>query len=242
VGKPRKVLLATGIGHFVEWFDVGLYGTMAGLLGCSFHTDSPGVALLSSFAVFGAGFIMRPLGGLFFGSLGDRIGRQKVLATVILLTSGTTFAMGMLPTWSQLGISATILLVLIRLVQGFAVGGESAGRPHFGRICASSSPRLFHQLDRQLRVLAFVAGSGLVFILTAVLGESAMNDWGWRIPFLVAGPLRIIGLYLRNYLQDSPEFLAALKSGKTDAAPLHSVVTHSRAHCCSVPALWSSRR
>lgn len=132
VGRPRKVLLATGIGHFVEWFDVGLYGTMAGIIGMQFfHTDSPGVALLSSFAVFGACFIMRPLGGLFFGSLGDRIGRQKVLATVILLTSGTTFAMGMLPTWSQLGISATILLVLIRLVQGFAVGGESAGRPHF---------------------------------------------------------------------------------------------------------------
>lgn len=230
VGKPRKVLLATGIGHFVEWFDVGLYGTLAGIIGMQFfHTDSPGVAWLSSFAVFGAGFIMRPLGGLFFGSLGDRIGRQKVLATVILLTSGSTFAMGILPTWSQLGISATILLVLIRLVQGFAVGGESAGATAFLAEYAPTHRRgYFTSWIDSFGFLAFVAGSGLVFILTAALGESAMNDWGWRIPFLVAGPLGIIGLYLRNYLQDSPEFLAALKSGKTDAAPLHSVVTYSR--------------
>lgn len=98
--KLRKVLLATGIGHFVEWFDFGLYGTLAAIIGLQFfQSGNPSVALLSSFAVFGAGFIMRPLGGLFFGSLGDRKGRQKVLATVILLTSGATFVMGLLPTY-----------------------------------------------------------------------------------------------------------------------------------------------
>ncbi|EOC0504517.1 MFS transporter, partial [Cronobacter sakazakii] len=90
--KLRKVLLATGVGHFVEWFDFGLYGTLAAIIGMQFfQTGDPAAALLSSFAVFGAGFIMRPLGGLYFGSLGDRIGRKRVLATVILLTSGATF-------------------------------------------------------------------------------------------------------------------------------------------------------
>lgn len=126
--KLRKVLLATGIGHFVEWFDFGLYGTLAAIIGLQFfQSGNPSVALLSSFAVFGAGFIMRPLGGLFFGSLGDRKGRQKVLATVILLTSGATFVMGLLPTYHQVGITATVLLVITRLVQGFAAGGESSG-------------------------------------------------------------------------------------------------------------------
>ena len=126
--KLRKVLLATGIGHFVEWFDFGLYGTLAAIIGVQFfQAESPAVALLSSFAVYGAGFIMRPLGGLYFGSLGDRIGRQKVLATVILLTSGATFVMGLLPTFSQIGIAATVLLVITRLIQGFAECGESSG-------------------------------------------------------------------------------------------------------------------
>ena len=126
--KLRKVLLATGVGHFVEWFDFGLYGTLAAIIGMQFfHAENPSVALLSSFAVFGAGFVMRPLGGLYFGSLGDRKGRQKVLATVILLTSGATFVMGLLPTYHQIGITATVLLVITRLVQGFAAGGESSG-------------------------------------------------------------------------------------------------------------------
>ncbi|EMD7615040.1 MFS transporter, partial [Cronobacter sakazakii] len=130
--KLRKVLLATGVGHFVEWFDFGLYGTLAAIIGMQFfQTGDPAAALLSSFAVFGAGFIMRPLGGLYFGSLGDRIGRKRVLATVILLTSGATFIMGLLPTYHQIGLLAPALLVLTRLVQGFAAGGETSGATTF---------------------------------------------------------------------------------------------------------------
>ncbi|ELY3834790.1 MFS transporter, partial [Cronobacter sakazakii] len=130
--KLRKVLLATGVGHFVEWFDFGLYGTLAAIIGMQFfQTGDPAAALLSSFAVFGAGFIMRPLGGLYFGSLGDRVGRKRVLATVILLTSGATFIMGLLPTYHQIGLLAPALLVLTRLVQGFAAGGETSGATTF---------------------------------------------------------------------------------------------------------------
>lgn len=225
--KLRKVLLATGVGHFVEWFDFGLYGTLAAIIGLQFfHAENPSVALLSSFAVFGAGFIMRPLGGLYFGSLGDRLGRQKVLATVILLTSGATFVMGLLPTYHQIGISATVLLVLTRLVQGFAAGGESSGATTYLAEYAPVKRRgYFTCWIDNFGFMAFVAGSGLVFLLTAVLGETAMNDWGWRLPFLVAGPLGLIGLYLRQHLEDSPEYKAVAESGHTEAAPLRAAVT-----------------
>lgn len=225
--KLRKVLLATGIGHFVEWFDFGLYGTLAAIIGLQFfQSSSPSVALLSSFAVFGAGFIMRPLGGLFFGSLGDRKGRQKVLATVILLTSGATFVMGLLPTYHQIGITATVLLVITRLVQGFAAGGESSGATTYLAEYAPTARRgYFTCWIDNFGFMAFVVGSGLVFLLTAVLGESTMNDWGWRIPFLIAGPLGWVGLYLRRHLEDSPEFLEAMKSGQIETAPLRKAVT-----------------
>lgn len=225
--KLRKVLLATGVGHFVEWFDFGLYGTLAAIIGLQFfHADSPGVALLSSFAVFGAGFIMRPLGGLYFGSLGDRIGRQKVLATVILLTSGATFVMGLLPTFQQIGVTATVLLVITRLVQGFAAGGESSGATTYLAEYAPDHQRgYFTCWIDNFGFMAFVAGSGLVFLLTASLGETAMNEWGWRIPFLIAGPLGWVGLYLRQHLEDSPEYKAIAQSGKTESAPLRAAVT-----------------
>lgn len=227
VRKLRKVLLATGIGHFVEWFDFGLYGTLAAIIGVQFfQAESPAVALLSSFAVFGAGFIMRPLGGLYFGSLGDRIGRQKVLATVILLTSGATFVMGLLPTFSQIGIAATVLLVITRLIQGFAAGGESSGATTFLAEYAPTARRgYFTCWIDNFGFMAFVAGSGLVFLLTATLGEATMSDWGWRIPFLIAGPLGLVGLYLRKHLEDTPEFLEMVKSGKTEASPLRTAVT-----------------
>jgi len=227
VRKLRKVLLATGIGHFVEWFDFGLYGTLAAIIGVQFfQAESPAVALLSSFAVFGAGFIMRPLGGLYFGSLGDRIGRQKVLATVILLTSGATFVMGLLPTFSQIGIAATVLLVITRLIQGVAAGGESSGATTFLAEYAPTARRgYFTCWIDNFGFMAFVAGSGLVFLLTATLGEATMSDWGWRIPFLIAGPLGLVGLYLRKHLEDTPEFLEMVKSGKTEASPLRTAVT-----------------
>jgi len=207
--KLRKVLLATGIGHFVEWFDFGLYGTLAAIIGLQFfQSSSPSVALLSSFAVFGAGFIMRPLGGLFFGSLGDRKGRQKVLATVILLTSGATFVMGLLPTYHQIGITATVLLVITRLVQGFAAGGESSGATTYLAEYAPTARRgYFTCWIDNFGFMAFVVGSGLVFLLTAALGESTMNDWGWRIPFFIAIPLGGVALWLRVNMEETPSFV-----------------------------------
>jgi MHS family proline/betaine transporter-like MFS transporter len=227
-----KMMLSAGIGHFIEWFDFGLYGTLAAIIASNFFASGdPVIALLKSFAVFGSGFLMRPLGGLFFGSMGDRQGRRKVLVTVIVITSCSTFVMGILPTWHQVGILAPVLLVITRLVQGFAAGGESSGVITY--LAESAKPNRRATLtcwSENFSFMAFVCGSGLVLILTHTLGEAAMNDWGWRIPFLLAAPLGLGGLYMRRNMADSAEFHKLKATGKLEKAPLRkSLSTSSRA-------------
>ncbi len=137
--RMRKVILTAGAGHFVEWFDFGLYGTLATVISMHFFREGdPQAAMLSTFAIFGAGFIMRPLGGLFWGgSMGDRIGRKTTLASVILLTSGATFVMGLLPTYQSVGLLAPpALLVIVRLVQGSPPAARAPARPP----CSPSTP------------------------------------------------------------------------------------------------------
>ncbi len=227
--RTFKIMMSAGIGHFIEWFDFGLYGTLAAIIGSNFFASSdPTVALLKSFAVFGSGFLMRPLGGFFFGSMGDRLGRRKVLVTVIVITSFSTFAMGILPTYSNIGLLAPVLLVLIRLVQGFAAGGESSGVITY--LAESAQPHRRASLtcwSENFSFMAFVCGSGLVLALTHLLGEPAMNDWGWRIPFLLAAPLGLGGLYMRRNMEDSAEFHMLQKAGKLEHSPLRTTLTTS---------------
>ncbi|WP_338703824.1 MFS transporter [Streptomyces sp. Q6] len=226
----RKVMVAAGLGHFVEWFDFGIYGTLAVILAHHFFPSaSPQAELLSTFAVFGAGFVMRPLGGLFFGSLGDRVGRQRTLAIVVLATSASTLAMGLLPTHATVGVLAPVLLVLCRLVQGFAAGGESAGATTLLAEYAPAHRRGFitSWIDAS-GFAAFVAGSGIVLLLTAALPGDAMDDWGWRLPFLLAAPLGIAGVYLRTRLEDSPEFRRLKSEGGQARSPLRESFATAR--------------
>lgn len=218
----RRVLPAAGIGHFVEWFDFGLYGTLATVLAKNFFDQgNPSSALLSTFAVFAVGFIMRPLGGMFWGSLGDRHGRKNVLATVIILTSVSTFLIGVLPTYDQVGVWASVLLVLVRLIQGFAAGGESSGATTLLLEYAPSKRRGFvTSFIDVFGFLAFLAGAGLSLFLSVSLGEDVLNAWAWRIPFGVALILGFVGLYLRLKLEDTPEFLATQRSQETTSSPL----------------------
>jgi MHS family proline/betaine transporter-like MFS transporter len=222
--RVRKVILAAGTGHFVEWFDFGLYGTLATVISLNFFQQGdPQAALLSAFAVFGAGFVMRPLGGLFWGSLGDRVGRKSTLATVILVTSGATVVMGILPTYGMIGIWAPLLLVLVRLVQGFAAGGESSGATTLLAEYAPSNRRGFvTSFVDVFGFAAFVVGAGLVLLFTATLGSDALNEWGWRVLFLLALPLGLVGVYLRLKLEDTPEFQAVKQKGEVAKAPLRT--------------------
>jgi MHS family proline/betaine transporter-like MFS transporter len=220
--RMRKVIGAAGAGHFVEWFDFGLYGTLATVISVQFFQQgNTQAALLSAFAVFGAGFVMRPLGGLFWGSIGDRLGRKTTLATVILVTSGATVVMGLLPTFDMVGLWAPFLLVIVRLVQGFAAGGESSGATTLLAEYAPSNRRGFvTSFIDVFGFAAFVVSAGLVLLFTTTLGEDALTDWGWRVLFLLALPLGLVGLYLRNKLEDTPEFQAVKAAGEVSASPL----------------------
>ncbi|MFB7630786.1 glycine betaine/L-proline transporter ProP [Streptomyces sp. NPDC056149] len=204
----RRAVSAAALGNTMEWFDFGVYAYLAGTLGkVFFPASSPGAQVVASFATFAAAFLVRPLGGMVFGPLGDRIGRKQVLAATMIMMAISTFAVGFLPGYQAIGFAAPILLLICRLVQGFSTGGEYAGATTYIAEYAPDKRRGF--LGSWLDFGTFVGyslGSGLVTVLTAVLGEHGLVSWGWRLPFLVAGPLGLIGLYMRLRLEETPAF------------------------------------
>lgn len=218
VRTVRRAVAASAMGNAVEWYDYGVFtaGAVVGVVGQQFFPGE-GNAVLKSFALLAISFIVRPFGGFVLGPLGDKIGRQKVLAVTILMMSGGTFLVGVLPTYSgsySLGIGATILILLLRLVQGFSTGGEYGGAATFIAEYAPPKRRGFFGSFLEFGTLAgYVIGNIVVLAVALSLGPEAMNSWGWRIPFLVALPLGLIGLYLRTKLEDTPTFQALSASG-----------------------------
>ncbi|MGW4478744.1 MFS transporter [Rhodococcus triatomae] len=218
----KRAVKATMLGNAMEWFDFGIYAYLATTIGKVFFPDVGGATqLLSTFAIFAAAFLVRPLGGLFFGPLGDRIGRKKVLATTIILMAGSTFAIGLIPSHASIGVAAPILLVTLRLVQGFSTGGEYGGASTFVAEYAPDRRRGYFASFLELGTLAgYVAAASLVTAIQWLTTEEALLDWAWRIPFLVAGPLGLIGLYLRLRLEETPAFQAFEASRSEDDAPV----------------------
>ncbi|MFC7329738.1 MFS transporter [Marinactinospora rubrisoli] len=207
-GMVRRAVGAAAIGNATEWFDFGVYSYLAATIGKVFYpTASEGVQLIAAFTTFAAAFLVRPLGGLFFGPLGDRIGRQRVLALTMLLMAGGTVAIGLLPTYAAVGAVAPVLLLLARMVQGFSTGGEYGGATTFVAEYAPDRRRGFLCSWLEFGTLCgYIAGALLVSGLTVTLSPEQMLGWGWRVPFLVAGPLGVVGLYLRLRLEDTPAF------------------------------------
>ncbi|MER6528662.1 MFS transporter [Streptomyces sp. NPDC001508] len=218
----RRVVAGGGIGNFVEWFDYGVYGYLATTLATVFFpSDNRALSLLATFGAFGVSFLLRPLGGLFFGKLGDRAGRQRTLVTVIVIMSASTFVIGLLPTHEQIGLLAPTLLVLVRCVQGFSAGGEYAGASSFVIEHAPANKRATYASALPMSTtLAFIAAAGLTALLSASLSASDFESWGWRVPFLIAGPLGLIGLFVRRNVEDTPAFRKVQAEGKVAAAPL----------------------
>ncbi|MEU6007186.1 MFS transporter [Streptomyces sp. NPDC047453] len=204
----RRAVGASALGNCMEWFDFGVYSYLAATIGKVFFPGaSPGAQVISSFATFAAAFVVRPLGGLVFGPLGDRIGRQKVLATTMIMMAVGTFAIGLIPGYGTIGIAAPVLLLLARMVQGFSTGGEYGGATTF--VAEYSPDRRRGFLSSWLDFGTFVGyalGSALVTALNLLLTDAQMISWGWRVPFLIAGPLGVIGLYMRLRLEESPAF------------------------------------
>ncbi|MET9539469.1 glycine betaine/L-proline transporter ProP [Streptomyces sp. NPDC006553] len=204
----KRAVKAASLGNAMEWFDFGIYAYLAVTLGhVFFPSGNDTVQLLSSFATFAVAFLVRPLGGMVFGPMGDRLGRKKVLALTMILMAVGTFAIGLIPSYASIGFWAPVLLVFFRMLQGFSTGGEYGGASTFIAEYAPDRRRGYFGSFLEFGTLAgYVAAAGLVTALTGWLGSDTMEAWGWRVPFLVAGPLGLVGLYLRLRLDETPAF------------------------------------
>ena len=224
-GVLRRVLTASFIGNFVEWFDYASYGYFATSIAHVFFPEfSSTAALLATFAVFAISFIVRPLGGIVWGHVGDKIGRRTALSYSIIIMSAATFAISFLPSYGQVGLMAPVLLVVVRMVQGFSASGEYAGASAFIAEYAPDSRRgLYTSLVPASTAAGLLFGSLLSAALSVILSEPEMQSFGWRLPFLLAAPLGLIGLYIRLKLEDTPKFRQLEEERHVPSAPVRQM-------------------
>lgn len=221
----RRVISASFIGNFVEWFDYGVYGYFAATIALVFFPASEGnIALLSTFAVFAVSFVVRPIGGFIWGHIGDKIGRRSALSVSILIMSVSTFAIGLLPSYAMVGLFAPLLLLLVRLVQGFSAAGEYAGASAFLVEYAPPGRRgLYGAVVPASTASGLLLGSVLAAILTSVLTDVQLETWGWRLPFFLAAPMGLIGRYIRTRLEDTPAFRELAQEDEVIKAPVFAM-------------------
>ena len=227
----RKAVTAGVVGNFVEWYEYGVYGYLAYIISQLFFPEGdPAAALLGTYAVFAISFFVRPLGGVLFGRWGDKVGRRTVLAFAILLMSGATFLIGVLPTYATIGFAAPVLLLILRLTQGLAAGGEYVGAVAFVVEYGPSDKRALYASWISVSVFGgLLAGVGIATLLTSTLGDEAMLAGWWRLPFLIALVLGLIGLYLRVKVEETPEFRnLAAREGEIESAPLTEALKTQR--------------
>jgi MHS family proline/betaine transporter-like MFS transporter len=213
----RKAIAASAIGNATEWFDYGIYAYGVTYISAAIFPGDTKSATLLALMTFAVSFLVRPLGGLVWGPLGDRLGRKRVLAITILMMSGATLCVGLVPSYAAIGLWAPVLLVLLRLIQGFSTGGEYGGAATFMAEYAPCRRRGFLGSFLEVGTLSgFSLGALLMLGFSTVLGDDQMHAWGWRLPFLVAAPLGLVGIYLRTRLEDTPIFRELAAKGETE--------------------------
>lgn len=218
-GTVHRAVAASAIGNATEWFDYGVYAVSVGYITHNFFPGEYGTVL--ALATFAFSFLVRPLGGLFWGPLGDRLGRKAILALTIILMAGATFCIGLLPSVETIGVLAPILLIVLRAVQGFSTGGEYGGAATFMAEYAPDRKRGFLGSFLEFGTMGgFALGSLIVLLGETFLGHDGMMEWGWRIPFLIAGPMGLIGMYLRSKLGETPVFEEAEELDATQDSAL----------------------
>lgn len=224
----RRVVLASFIGTTIEWYDFFLYGTAAALVfnRLFFPTLDPFASTMASFATYAVGFFARPVGGVVFGHFGDRMGRKSMLVTTLMLMGTATFLIGVLPTYEQIGVAAPVLLVVLRFVQGFGVGGEWGGAVLMVVEHGHQGRRGLNASWVQAGVPAGLLLSNAVFILFSLLPDEAFLSWGWRIPFLLGIALLAVGLFIRLQVFESPLFAKVREKKRQAAVPLFDVIKH----------------
>ncbi len=203
----RRAIAASALGNATEWFDYGIYAYGVVYISAAIFPGEAAEATLFALATFAISFLVRPLGGLFWGPLGDRYGRKTILAFTILLMSAATVAVGLIPSYESIGLWAPALLVVLRMIQGFSTGGEYGGAATFMAEYSPDDRRGFYGSFLEFGTLAgFSFGALLMLGFSLWLGEEAMYEWAWRVPFFVAGPMGLVGMYLRSRMEDTPIF------------------------------------
>src|SRR5476649_287249 len=220
--EERMVIFASSLGTVVEWYDFYIYGTLAPILATQFFSGvNPTAAFIFTLLAFAAGFAVRPFGALFFGRLGDMIGRKYTFLITMSLMGVGTFFIGLLPGYASLGIAAPILLIAFRLIQGLALGGEYGGAAIYVAEHAPPGKRGYYTSWIQTTAtLGLFMALLLVLGIRTAMGEAAFGEWGWRIPFLLSAVLLVVSVWIRLKLNESPLFKKMVAEGKQSKRPL----------------------
>jgi MHS family proline/betaine transporter-like MFS transporter len=237
--RSHRVVIAASIGTVIEAYDLLLYGYFATIFARLFFPGGdPTAALLNTFAIFAVGFAARPLGGIVFGHVGDRLGRRTALAASILVMAGATLAIGLLPTYRSIGVWAPVLLLGCRLLQGFSVGGEFVGANILilEHASAGRSGRLV-SANAVANYVGLAAAATTSLLLARALSPAQLASWGWRLPFFAAVPLAVLGLYLRLRVPDSPAFQDV--AAKRLAFPLGAALRTAKRGMLIYGAWWA---
>ena len=218
------------VGNVLEWYDFAAFGFLAPYIAIAFFpSDNEFAGLIKTFAIFAVGYLMRPLGAILFGHIGDRVGRREALLLSVIMMIVPTILLGMLPTYAAVGITAPILLLLLRLIQGLSIGGEFTASATFVSELAPEGRKGLHASLTMLgAILGILLGSGVAMVLSDTLGEEAMTSWGWRLPFLMGIILGAVAFWMRRSMSSSPE-MNDIHAGKDDREhPLIEVLKNHR--------------
>lgn len=217
-----KVIGASSLGTLIEWYDFYIFGSLASIIGAQlFPADAGASALINTLAIFAAGFIVRPFGALVFGRLGDLIGRKYTFLLTLVLMGGSTFLIGLIPSYSSIGYAAPILVLILRLVQGLALGGEYGGAATYVAEHAPKGRRgFFTSWIQTTATLGLFLSLGIIVLAKNIIGAEAFADWGWRIPFLLSILLVGVSIYIRLKMHESPMFTKLKTEGKISKNPL----------------------
>ncbi|GAA3591270.1 MFS transporter [Nonomuraea rosea] len=221
-GKPRKAAIAAWIGSALEYYDFFIYGTAAALVFSKifFPSSSPATGTLLALATFGVGYLARPVGAFVLGHIGDRFGRKKVLVTTLVMMGASTFLVGCLPTYADVGVLAPILLVLLRLLQGFSVSGEQAGANSMTLEHAPEGRRAYYTSFTLNGTQAGQIIATAIFLPIAALPEEQLLSWGWRVPFWLSIVVAVVGLIIRRTLEETPAFEQEVATNTVARMPL----------------------
>ena len=218
-----QVITASSVGTVIEWYDFYIFGSLAAIIGPVLFGSKgkPEETLLGILAVFGVGFVVRPFGAVVFGRIGDMVGRKYTFLVTLLIMGGATFITGLIPSYDKIGIAAPLIVVILRLLQGLALGGEYGGAATYVAEYAPDQKRGYYTSFIQITATGGLILSILVIVITRkVMGEAHFKEWGWRIPFLLSGFLVIASYYIRKKLHESPLFAKAKATGTTSKSPL----------------------